>query len=94
MKMDITSPDEMLKITTSFFKDKFQHPNLHNIDPFRGSARQHCNEITIEEVHKSRSKLNNNGAAGRDDITGELLIHEAEHLSSQIANILNNKYFK
>ena len=85
-----TSPDEILKITTSFFKDKFFQPSLHNIDSFRGPARQLNNEITIEEVYKSLNKLNNNRAAGSDGITGELLKYGAEQLSPHIAKMLKN----
>ena len=87
-----TSLDEIFRVTTSFFKEKFLYPHLHNIDQFRCPARQVCNEITKEEVHKSLSKLNNNRAAESDDITGELLTYGAKQLSPQIANILNNVF--
>ena len=87
-----TTPDEILKITTSFFKEKLQNQNLQKIDSFRGPARQLHNEITTEEVHKNLNKLKNNRAAGSDEITGELLKYGAEKLSTPIAEILNEVF--
>ena len=87
-----TSPDEILKITTEFFKDKFHQQDTNTIDPFRGQARKLSKEITPAEVTKSLHRLNNNRAAGSDEIPGELLKYGANQLSLPISKIINEVF--
>ena len=85
-----TTPDEILRIITDFFKEKFLKREMDDLEPFTESPRKLNNEITVKEVHQSLTRLNNNRAAGADEITGELLKYGADELSPWISNIFNN----
>ena len=86
------TPDEILEIITAFFKDKFQDPEREEIHPFQGPAKRLKKEITPIEVEKSLKRLNNNRAAGGDEIPGELLKHGAKDLSPILSNIFNDVF--
>ena len=89
-----TTPDEILEIITNFFKEKFQDAGMNEIESFQGPARKLKKEITANEVSNSLKRLNNNRAAGGDEIVGELLKYGAEDLSPIISNIFNEVFRK
>ena len=86
------TPNEILGITTNFFKNKFCNEQIKDIEPFAGPPRRLNRELTPREIEKSLKLLNNNRAAGGDDIAGELLKYGAEELSPDIAEIFNNTF--
>ncbi|XP_065071803.1 uncharacterized protein LOC135696359 [Rhopilema esculentum] len=83
-----TSPNDILKLTTDFFKAKFQKEDAEVIQPFEGEPRPLVKEKTPEEIHKSSTKLNNNKATGEDGIPGELLIYSPKEVKYYIAQMI------
>ena len=86
------TPDEILEITTKFFKSKFRDENAQDIEPFEGQPRGLNKEITPKEIETSLKMLNNNRAAGGDEIVGELLKYGSKELSPEIADIFNQTF--
>ena len=65
-------PNEILKITGDFFKDKFVDQNAPEIKAYVGDPRPLNVPIESHEVRKSLKRLNNGRASGPDAIPGEL----------------------
>ena len=89
-----TSPNDILKLTTNFFKAKFQKEDAEVIQPFEDEPRPLVKEVTTEEIHKSLTKLNNNKATGEDDIPGELLKYSPKEVKEYIAKMINDMFRK
>ena len=87
-----TTPNEILEITTKFFQSKFQDEQTQDIEPFEGPPRRLQNEITVKEIEDSFKMLNNNRAAGGDEIAGELLKYGSKELSPEVADIFNQVF--
>ena len=86
------TPNEILEITTKFFKSKFREEQTQDIEPFEGQPRRLQRKITSKEIEDSFKSLNNNRAAGGDDIVGELLKYGSKELSPEIAEMLNQTF--
>ena len=86
------TPNEILDITTKFFKSKFRDEQTDDIEPFEGPPRRLEKELTPEEIKNSLKMLNNNRAAGGDEIVGELLKYGAEVLSPEVADLFNKTF--
>ena len=84
--------NEILKITTEFYKEKFRQEEFNDFTPFQGEPRTLNTEITQEEVKKAIKKLNNNRATGTDKISSEMLKYGTDNISLNIANIINDMF--
>ena len=89
-----TSPNDVLKLTTDFFKAKFQKEDAEVIQPIEGETRSLVKEITTEEIHKSFTKLNNNKATGEDGMPGELLKYSPKEVKEYIAQMIHDMFRK
>ena len=87
-------PNDILKLTTDFFKAKFQKEDTEVIQPLEGEPRPLVKEITTEEIHESFTKLNNNKATGEDGIPGELLKYSPKEVKEYIAQMINDMFRK
>ena len=67
----VTQPTKIYDIIKDHFYNHFNDPNEKQIEPFIGIKRKLNKPITIEEVQKCSKKLNNNRAAGYDEIPAE-----------------------
>ena len=88
-----TEPNEILSLTTEFFKDKFYKENAKTIKPFENyEAKALDSPITPEEVMTSFKKLNNNRVTGEDQIPGELLRYGPKKSAEYVAKTLNQVF--
>lgn len=85
-------PNEILELTTEFFKAKFNKEDDKTIEPFKGEAKPLNCPISPEEVRQSFKKLNNNRATGEDEITGELLKYSPEDVTNYVADMFNEVF--
>ena len=96
MKIDdgklVTTPNEILRLTTEYFKDKFQKKDVEKIQPFTGKPRALTKQITSEEIYKNFKKLNNNRATGEDGIPGELLKYSPKEVHEYVAKMINDMF--
>lgn len=87
-----TNPDEVLKITTDFFKEKFRQEGTQDIKPYEGNPRPLQRQITREEIRNSLNRLSNGKAPGEDDINGELLKYAPPILDKKLAQMINKLF--
>ena len=85
----ITNPDEQYRIVKKHFQEQFYDPNKKPVEKFTGQTRQLNNRITEEEVRQVTRRMNNNKAAGNDQIPTELLKYGPAILHKETANCLN-----
>ena len=78
--------------TLKHYKDKFHSDTHTTLDPFEGDPKLLNNPFTPEEVAKGLKKLNNNKAAGEDEIPGELLKYGPEALTKTLTECINEMF--
>ena len=88
----VTEPNEIIKLTTEFFRNKFLDRNAQHIHPYKGEQRLLSNPITPLEIHKCFKKLNNNRAVGPDGIPGELYKYSTPILAHETVNCLSSLF--
>ena len=87
----VTSPNEIQKITTEFYK-KFRKDDVEEITPFQGNSRPFNREISQIEVENAVKKQNNNRATDNDNIFTEMLKYGTKNLCHRIATIINDMF--
>ena len=90
----VTQPTKIYEIIKDHFYNHFNDPNEKQIKPFIGVKRKLNKPITIEEVQKCSKKLNNNRAAGYDEIPAEYIKYGPVVLHLDITNVVNNIFEK
>ena len=88
----VTEPNEIIKLTTEFFRKKFVGRDAQHIHPYKCEPRPLNNPITPPEIHKCFKKLNNNQAVGPDGMPGELYKYCTPLLAHETANCLNSLF--
>ena len=86
----LMNPNDILDAITRHFQNKFFTEEKEIITAFPGEPKPLRKLISISEVTVALKKLNNNRAAGKDNIPGELLKYGANCISPTIAKIFNN----
>ena len=86
----LMNPNDILDAITRHFQNKFFAEEKEIITAFPGEPKPVRKPISISEVTAALKKLNNNRAAGKDNIPGELLKYGANCISPTIAKIFNN----
>ena len=85
----VTNNQEIHSILYKHFKEKFYKDEEEEIQPFEGPERELNVPITQTEVKTSVQKLNNRRAAGKDEITAELIKYGPDILINMIGKVLN-----
>ena len=88
----VTNPNEIKKIATAYYEEKFRQEQSEDIAPFQGNPRPLTKQISVDEVRKSSMKLNNSRAAGEDNVTSEMLKYGTPLLWTTMADILNSTF--
>ena len=91
---NVTDPQQIYEIVTDHFKKQFYDENAELIERFAGEARRLNRPITKEEVIKAVKKMANGKAAGKDNISVELLKYAPEIVFEKIATFLNELFEK
>ena len=86
---NVTDPEQMYEIINEHFKKQFYDENAEMIERFIGEARRLNRPITKQEVIKAIQKMANNKAAGKDNISVELLKYAPDIVIEKITQFLN-----
>eukprot|EP00795_Rhopilema_esculentum_P000269 gene269-9917_t len=86
----ISNPREIYKAVKTLFKQHFFDESVEKVPVFVGETKKLDNPITTNEVGHAVNNLNNNGAAGPDRLTAELVKYAAEELDIFIKELLNH----
>ena len=87
---NVTNPQQIYEIIREHFKGQFYKGEVENIVRFVGEARRLEMRITKQEVKKAIHKMANGKAAGKDNISVELLKYAPEIVYEKIAKFLND----
>ena len=87
---NVTNPQQIYEIIREHFKGQFYKGEVENIVRFVGEARRLEIRITKQEVKKAIHKMANGKAAGKDNISVELLKYAPEIVYEKIAKFLND----
>ena len=85
----VTNPKEIHEIVKEHFQKHFYKPDEPEIQQFVGDPKPMNNPISTEEVTKGAKKLNNNRAADKSNLTGELVKYGPEKLHEEIRDVYN-----
>ena len=77
------------KIIKDHFESQFCNSEHVDLQPFEGNPRPLSNPIKTAEIIACINKLNNNRAAGPDNVNGELLKYGSEKLADSLKDIIN-----
>ena len=89
---NVSDPQQMYEIVTDHFKKQFYDENAELIERFGGETRRLNKPITKQEVSKAIWKMANNKAAGKDNISVELLKYAPDIVHEKIKTFLNNLF--
>jgi exonuclease III len=85
----ITQPNAIYKTVRAHFNDHFNDPDQPMLEQFRTPPAPLTKPITPAEVAEGAKRLNNNRAAGYDNITAELLKYAPAEVYVDTATVLN-----
>ena len=88
----ITNPLYQLPLIDNFYKEFFNQADLQQPAPWVGNPRPLTMPITVIEVQRATSKLNNGRAAGPDSIPGEFYKYGGPALHSSLADMFNDMF--
>ena len=87
---NVTDPQQIYEIVREYFKGQFSKEDIEPIVRFVGDARRLRRPISKQEVIKALQKMANNKAAGKDNISVEMLKYAPDIVFEKIAQYLNN----
>ena len=90
----VTNPKQIHDIVKEHFQKHFYKQEENVVNTFVGEPKPMNNPITTEEVTKGAKKLNNNRAADKSNLTGEMVKYGPSKLHEEIRDVYNQSLQK